>query len=487
MSPVLQFNAKKQPHVDGESRENDIIDYLSQPEPPSSKPKQHDDLPSTKNNGGLLDPEAFRSLTPSPYSENGGRLSPFSVRAPSPAPFSTGPPTWRTRALGSSLSFWRRNRCVILVALAQFFGAVMNLSARLLELDGAGMNPFQILFARMSFTTLFCCVYSYKTGVPDFPLGPKISQVRWLLLVRGVSGFFGIFGMWYSMMYLPLAEATVITFLAPCVAGYVCHVLLHDLYTKKEQIATVLALVGVVFIARPASLFPSGDGKGPPGAAPVTGVEMVQNATQIEQQHHHPQTAEDATPAQRLFAIGVALLGVMGGAVAFTTIRWIGDRAHALVSINYFSAWTTVVSLAVLLLAPVLGIGQPELHFQLPASAKQWFLLITLGVSGFVMQVMFTYGIAGEKSNRATAMVYTHMLFAAGFDRWVFGHRMGALSLIGCGLIVGSALWVVLTKKEEAKRAVDDGEVGDMEAVEGLPMLMGDVEEEGDIPLGQLR
>jgi drug/metabolite transporter (DMT)-like permease len=289
--------------------------------------------------------------------------------------------------------------------------------------------------------------------------------------------------MWYSMMYLELAEATVITFLAPCVAGYICHVLLHDPYTRKEQIASLLALVGVVFIARPTSLFGLGGGEGT--AAPITGVEMVNNATQGG---HHPQTAEEATPAQRLMAIGIALVGVMGGAGAFTTIRWIGNRAHALVSVNYFSVWSMIVCVVVLSLAPVLDVGQPELHFVLPASVKQWFLLIALGVSGFVMQVMLTSGIAGEKSNRATAMVYTHMLFAAGFDRWVFGHEMGALSLVGCGLIIGSALWAVLTKKEETSK-VRDREVGDMEdlTLEGVPMLRGDVEEEESIPLELVR
>jgi drug/metabolite transporter (DMT)-like permease len=484
MNPLLESNPKKQQRVDEDSKENDIIDYLSLQEPMSGKTKENDEHAATKlHQNGFLDPEAFRSLTASPYSENGGRLSPFSVRASSPLPYTVArPQIWRSPSLTASLSFWRRNRSVILVAVAQLFGALMNLSARLLELDGEGMNPLQILFARMSLTTLFSCIYAYKTHVPDFPLGPKIREVRWLLVVRGFCGFFGIFGMWYSMMYLPLAEATVITFLAPCVAGYMCHVLLHDPFTRKEQIASLLALVGVVFIARPTSLFPSGHGDG--AAVSTTAAETVGNGTLAE---GHPPTAEEATPAQRLMAIGVALLGVLGGAGAFTTIRWIGNRAHSLVSVNYFSVWSMIVSVVVLSAAPILDIGQPELRFVLPASVKQWFLLVALGTTGFIMQVMLTSGLAGEKSNRATAMVYTHMLFAAGFDRWVFGHEMGVLSLMGCGLIIGSALWAVLSKKEEVKRAADDREVGEMAGVEAVPMLRSDVEDEDNIPLERVR
>jgi hypothetical protein len=38
------------------------------------------------------------------------------------------------------------------------------------------------------------------------------------------------------------------------------------------------------------------------------------------------------------------------------------------------------------------------------------------------------------------------IVFAAAFDKWVVGHEMGAMSLAGRALIVGSAVWVVLTK-----------------------------------------
>jgi len=76
---------------------------------------------------------------------------------------------------------------VILVAAAQLFGALMNLCARLLELDGEGMHPFQILFARMSITTVCSCVYMYYNKVPHFPLGAR--DVRILLVARGVTGF----------------------------------------------------------------------------------------------------------------------------------------------------------------------------------------------------------------------------------------------------------------------------------------------------------
>ncbi|KAK3320777.1 hypothetical protein B0T19DRAFT_430451 [Cercophora scortea] len=453
--------------------------YLQVPQRSSSK-ERYDDSSDDENMAPTahLDGSLRKQKTDSSFDDTTTTLRSLSV---SPGPFfrlpAVVPPQQQPRGWRSSWArFWTRNRSVVLVGLSQLFGAVMNMSARLLELEGEGMHPFQILFARMSITTVLSCIYMYRTKVPHFPLGPP--GVRGLLVARGVTGFFGIFPMWVSMMYLPLAEATVITFLAPSVTGYLCHLVLKDPFTRKEQIASFIALAGVVLIARPASLFASSSD---------ASIDLPQgNATQSSSVAH---LGDDPSPAQRMWAIGIALVGVMGAAAAFGVIRWIGTRAHPLISVNYFSTWCTIVSTAALVGAPLLDIGQPAIRFGLPASPYQWFLLIMLGVAGFIMQFMLTSGLGGEKSNRATAMIYTHMLFAAGFDRWVFGHHMGVVSLVGCGLIIGSALWAALSKKEPEKaRPAADMEQTAGAGVEAVPML-GDHEEDEEegIPLEQVR
>ncbi|KAF5006112.1 hypothetical protein FDECE_7484 [Fusarium decemcellulare] len=358
--------------------------------------------------------------------------------------------------------FWARNKPAALVALSQFFGALMNLSARLVELEGNGMHPVQVLLMRQLMTACCCSAYMWWAKTPDFPFGKK--EIRWLLWLRGFSGYFGIFGMWYSMMYLPLADATVITFLAPGVAAFVCWFALRELFTRIEQLATLVALFGVVLIARPTSLFSHSSDQDDPSTTepPEGGI---------------PGADHEATPEERLVAVGIALLGVLGAAGAFTTLRTIGRRAHPLISVNYFGIISTLISTTLLILAPIANIDQPGLRWVTPSTAKQWLLLIPLGILGFIMQYLLTSGLAGDKSNRANAMVYTHMLFAASFDRWVFGHRMGLMSGAGCTLILGSAIGVVLVKKgPPPKMPADDIErhgnlVGESEA---SPMLLTD-------------
>ncbi|KAL4723266.1 hypothetical protein ACLX1H_009756 [Fusarium chlamydosporum] len=415
----------------------------------------------------LLPPSASPNLMPSKADSTNfdefRRISSSPSPCPSPIPlrpFSHHAADYTAEAPPSKWKqFWIKNKPAAHVALAQFFGALMNLSARLVQLEGEGMHPVQALLIRHSITALCCSIYMWWNKTPDFPFGKK--EIRWLLWLRGACGFWGIYGVWYSMMYIPLADATVITFLAPGVAGFICWFALREPFTRIEQLATFVALLGVVLIARPTTLFSHSDNDDasktePPESGGIPGAD------------------HEATPEERLVAVAVALLGVFGAAGAFTTLRTIGKRAHPLISVNYFGVISTFIALAMLIFGPILDIQQPGLRWVTPTTVKQWVLLLPLGILGFIMQYLLTSGLSADKSNRANSMVYTHMLFAASFDRWVFGHRMGLMSGAGCTLILGSAIGVVMLKKSPPpKMPSDDVERhGNLEGeLEGSPML----------------
>ena len=280
--------------------------------------------------------------------------------------------------------------------------------------------------------------YMWYTKIADFPFGKP--EIRWLLVARGCGGFFGVFGMYYSLLYLPLADATVITFLAPSLACWACSFLIKEPFTRIEQIAALVSLVGVVLIARPTSLFAGLIGPSTPSASGDGDMAPLLNAT-VPFNSSYPSAAsyDSVTPAQRATGVGVALLGVCGAAIAYTTIRWIGKRAHPLMSVNYFATVCTIISTVMMLSLP--GVG-----FLLPANLKEWGYLIALGSCGFVMQFLLTAGLAYEKSGRATNMAYSQMLFALTFDKLVFGTSPGALSIVGSSLILGSAIYVAVQK-----------------------------------------
>lgn len=124
------------------------------------------------------------SLSPSPS----GRFSPDPRRSFNPA---EGHEVLRPKP-SSFQRFWTGNKGAALVALSQLFGALMNLSARLLELEGDGMHPVQVLLLRQSITSICCFIYMWWMKTPGAPFGG--SEIRLLLLIRGVAGFFGIYG-----------------------------------------------------------------------------------------------------------------------------------------------------------------------------------------------------------------------------------------------------------------------------------------------------
>jgi len=386
---------------------------------------------------------------------------------------------WQARLHAS----WVRNAGLFYMLLAQVFGVMMNVTTRLLEIEGnkgKGLHPFQILFARMSITVVLSSLYMWYTKTPHFPFGHR--EVRWLLVARGLGGFWGVFGMYYSLIYLPLADATVITFLAPSLTCYVCSLLLKEKFTRIDKIGSLISLVGVVFIARPTSLFfSSSDAPPASGNTEVTG----SNSTVVIPDASN---YENVTPAERLAAVGIALVGVGGSVIAYTTIRWIGKRAHPLISVNYFATWCTIVSIVAQLTLP--GIG-----FLLPADAKEWGYLIFLGMCGFIMQFLLAAGLSYEKSSRATNMAYTSMLFALGFDRFIFGQTPGVWSIIGSTLILGSAIYMAMQKDKGSTQASEtrtgagqnrDEEEGLMRGVDEGDEDVIDREQQGTIEMNQM-
>lgn len=99
-------------------------------------------------------------------------------------------------------------------------------------------------------------------------------------------------------------------------------------------------------------------------------------------------------------------------------------------------------------------------------------LLLSIGLSGFLLQVLLTEGLQRERAGRATNMIvsppllqtlvmpantsqYTQLVCALVLERIVWGTTPPLESFVGSALIIGAAVWVGLQKKApvEAKPA----------------------------------
>jgi drug/metabolite transporter (DMT)-like permease len=115
----------------------------------------------------------------------------------------------------------------------------------------------------------------------------------------------------------------------------------------------LIALGGVLFIARPEFLFRHDQDPEPS----INGSDMETSGGILP--------PVEATPIERTIAVACAILGAFCAATAYATIRVIGKRAHALVSVNYFAMLATCSSFFIIMI-------HPDLHFELPKTPMQW-------------------------------------------------------------------------------------------------------------------
>ncbi|TDL20467.1 hypothetical protein BD410DRAFT_899584 [Rickenella mellea] len=361
--------------------------------------------------------------------------------------------TWTT-SISSLRRLYENNTGLLLITLSQLFGSCMNVSVKLLNGLDPPVPPFELVAIRMMFTYIFSIAYMYHQKVPHTFLGPP--GVRMLLVVRGVSGFFGLFGMYYSLQYLSLSDAVVLTFLIPTVTAISGYFLLNEGFSRGQAMAGFFSLLGVVLIARPTFLFGDHAVNLPPSTtSPVGDLRSI------------AAPAERGTASQRLGAVGVSLLGVLGATGAVTTLRAIGTRAHTLHSLTYFSSYSILVS--------VLGMLVFRMKFIIPAQWQWGLLFLVVGLCGYAAQICLVLGLQRETASRGMLAMYTQIIFSTILERLIFHVYPSYLSILGAAIILSSAMYVALTKKppqRQMKTPMDDIET---QTEEEPPMSSDDV------------
>ncbi|AQZ13659.1 hypothetical protein BZL39_F02890 [Zygosaccharomyces parabailii] len=334
-----------------------------------------------------------------------------------------------TPAESSSLTSLKRNTGLFYLLAAQLFNSLMTVSTKALEttpqedpvtgLPRKPIRPLQVLLARMFITYVGALIYMLikRRDIPNAPFGPP--ELRFWLLLRGVMGFCGVFGMYFSLMYLTLSDAVLITFLIPTVTVIAASIILKEHFTKAEAFGTLASFLGVVLIVRPKFIF--GEESEPINSG-----------------------AESENPRKRLLATVVGLVGVMGVSGVYIVLKHIGHRAHAIISVAYYSLTVTIIS--------VIGIAViPAMQFSWPQGSRQWLLLISLGFFGFVYQLLSTIGIQMERAGRSSVMAYTQLVYAVTWDVLLWHHWPTIWSWLGMVVIVGSTVIMARCKSKDSQ------------------------------------
>lgn len=269
------------------------------------------------------------------------------------------------------------------MALAAFFFSLMSL---LVKVAGQRLPSPELVMGRSVVSLVISWYMLRRAGIS--PWGNR----KGLLTVRGLVGFGGLLCFFYAIPRMPLAEVTVIQFTNPVFTALFAALLIGERLNRAVVASTVVSLLGVSLIARPAFLFGEG-------------------ATTLD-----------------LTAVGIALLGAVFAALAYTTVRKLGETEHSLVVVFYFPLVSIPACLPVL--APVAVWPTPV----------EWIMLLGIGVLTQIAQVFLTRGLHKEEAGRATSVSYLQIVFATAWGLLFFGEVPDLLTIAGATCVVAGIL-----------------------------------------------
>ena len=258
------------------------------------------------------------------------------------------------------------------------------MAALVKEAGQLGIPLLQIIFVRALISVALSLIDIGRAGV--HPLGHR----RVLLLARGLSGFLALTGVFYALIHLSMAQATVLQYLHPVFTAVLAFLFLAERPTTATLVCIALSLLGLACIVSPYWM------------------------------------AGDATRAP-LWPVIAGLGGAFGSGVAYTLVRKLVTTEHPSVIVLYFP----------LVCAPgTLLLGGAD--FVWPTTAGWWVLL---GVGCFTQlgQLALTKAMQLDAASRVTSLSYVQIIFAAILGWLVFAEIPVASTQIGAGLILFGA------------------------------------------------
>jgi drug/metabolite transporter (DMT)-like permease len=270
------------------------------------------------------------------------------------------------------------------MAIGAFWFSIMSL---LVKVAGRRLPSMEVVFFRGLITLVISWVALRHAGVAPF------GTQRRLLIARGVLGTIALSCFYFSVIHLPLAEATVIQYTNPVFATLLAAWWLRERAGRAEVFALVLSLIGVLCIARPSVLF--------------------------------GQPVADIRPAYVL----IALLGAMCSGAAYVLVRRMGVREHRLVVVFYLPLLTVPMVLPFALMDWTWPRGM------------EWLALLGIGATTQLAQVNMTRGLQLESSARATTVGYLQIVFATLWGAVLLSEIPDAWSILGgLVIVIGSVL-----------------------------------------------
>ena len=273
-----------------------------------------------------------------------------------------------------------------LFVVAGFFLSSLDASAKYLVRDH---SLLVVVWARYAGQMAVVTPYAWHRGGAGFWRTRKLR----LQLLRSLFLLLATLGFWGGLRYLPLAEASSVTFLAPTFVVLLSWPLLHERATRARQIASTVGFIGILILLRPGSAI------------------------------LHPAV---------LLLIGAALANAL---YQLLTRKLLDESIHATL---FYSA----------------SVGTLVLTLGLPFTADLDHLLAVgigplalLGVLAGLGHWCMTQAYLRASASLLSPFTYLQILWATAFGYLLFGQHPDALSGLGMAIVVASGVGLALWER----------------------------------------
>jgi len=217
---------------------------------------------------------------------------------------------------------------------------------------------------------------------------PMWGTRKGLLLSRGLAGTFALVCVYYALVNIPYAEATMLQYLNPMFTAILAIIFLGERVQRSTLACIILSFIGLLIIVRPDFLF--------------------------------GQISADYS----LLAIVAAIFGAFGSGVAYVLVRKLSVTEDPSVIIIYFPL--VALPLSIILLGN---------DFVMPQGIT-WIWLLLVGIFTQVGQIGLTKAMQTETASNATSFAYTQVVFAVLLGWLIFSELPSVWTFIGGGLII---------------------------------------------------
>lgn len=281
-----------------------------------------------------------------------------------------------------------RNKGILLLLLSSLGFSLM---AMFVKLSG-DINTVQKTFLRnvVSMVIAFGFVIYYKESL----VGKKENQKY--LMLRSTLGLAGVLLNFYAIDHLVLSDADMLNKMSPFITIIFAAIFLKEYVMRFQVISIIIAFAGTLLIIKPAFNL-------------------------------------DTIPS----IAGIFSAVFAGG--AYTVLRVLGNREQFYTVVFYFSAFTTVVLLPIVII------------FYEPMTMMQWIYLLAAGFFATIGQFGITVAYKYAPAKEISIFFYATVVYSGLISIVMFGQIPDILSILGYIAIFGASLYMFLRNNKDLK------------------------------------